>query len=92
MNEFIDGLIVRRPHENAPDFIKAKISIKREALIKWLQKHNDEWINGDIKVSRENKLYVQVNDWKPNKQQDEKTIAGQKIDTGSDIKLEDIPF
>lgn len=27
--EFVDGLIVKAPHERAPDFVKASISIKR---------------------------------------------------------------
>ena len=27
--EFLNGLIVKGPNENAPDYVKAKISIKR---------------------------------------------------------------
>ena len=50
--EFINGLMAKQPNENAPDFVKASISIKREELIAWLSSRNDEWINADIKESR----------------------------------------
>ena len=30
--EFIEGLFVKAPHENAPDFVKAKVNIKRNDL------------------------------------------------------------
>lgn len=64
--KFIDGLIFKAPHENAPDFIIAKISIKREDLLGWLQSQDGEWINADLKESREGKLYASVDDWRPN--------------------------
>lgn len=28
-NEFINGLIVKAPNDNAPEYVKAKVSIKR---------------------------------------------------------------
>lgn len=65
-NEFINGLIVKAPHDNAPDYVKAKVSIKREELIGWLNTRNDDWINADIKVSQTGKWYAAVDDWKPN--------------------------
>ena len=34
--EFIDGLFAKAPHPNAPDFIKANISIKREEMLNQL--------------------------------------------------------
>src|SRR5207342_3320309 len=42
--KFIDGLIFKAPHENAPDYVIAKISIKRQELIAWLQSQEGEWI------------------------------------------------
>jgi len=64
--QFIEGLIVKAPHENAPEYVKAKLSIKREELIAWLQSKDGEWINADIKVSQGGKYYAAVDDWKPN--------------------------
>ena len=63
--EFVDGLIVKPPHEKAPDFVKCTISIKRDDLTKWLQGKEDDWINLDVKVSLGGKWYAAVNDWKP---------------------------
>jgi hypothetical protein len=62
--QFITGLIVKAPHERAPEYVKAKLSIKREELIAWLQQQSGEWINADVKVSRGGKWYVAVDEWK----------------------------
>ncbi len=63
--KFIDGLIVKEPHQNAPEYVKAKLSIKREELIKFLQGQSGDWINADIKVSQNGKWYAAIDDWKP---------------------------
>ena len=67
-NKFIGGLIVKAPNERAPDYVKGRISIKREELIAWLQSEQGEWINADIKVSHGGKWYAAVDDWKPDSQ------------------------
>lgn len=74
--EFIDGLSFKAPKEGAPDFIKARGSIKREDLIAWLQAKDGDWINFDLKEAKGGKLYASVDNWKPdpNKQADR---AGQ---------------
>lgn len=64
--KFIDGLIVKAPNERAPEYVKAKLSIRREELIAWLQSQAGDWINADVKVSHGGKWYCQVDDWKPN--------------------------
>ncbi|MEN8252615.1 MAG: hypothetical protein ABFQ53_03480 [Patescibacteria group bacterium] len=63
--KFVDGLMVKKPHQNAPDFVKANLSIKREELITWLQGQSGEWINLDVKESQKGSWYAQVNDWQP---------------------------
>ena len=65
--KFIDGFFVKEPHANAPDFVKFKISMKREEVIAWLQGRDDDWINLDVKESRDGKLYAQIDAWKPDK-------------------------
>ena len=64
-NKFITGLFFKDPHENAPDFVMAKGSIKVRDLIDWLQQQDGEWVNFDLKRSRECKPYAQIDDWKP---------------------------
>lgn len=65
--EFVNGLLVKAPSEKAPDFIKCHISIKRKDLGNWLRERDDEWINLDVKVAKTGKWYVEVNNWKPKK-------------------------
>lgn len=83
-NKFINGLIVKKPADNAPDFVKGKISIKREELIKTLQGMTGEWVNADILESKETKKwYAKVDDWKP---EQKKSLSADEID------VSDIPF
>lgn len=63
--EFVNGLIVKAPHENAPEYVKAKLSIKREELIEWLEGKEGDWINLDLKESQGGKWYAAVDNWKP---------------------------
>lgn len=63
--KFINGLIIKAPNEKAPEYVKARISIRREELIEWLKSEQGEWINADIKVSQGGKWYAAVDDWKP---------------------------
>ena len=63
--EFVDGLIVKAPHEKAPEFVKCTLSIKRKDLGNWLRGKTDEWINVDVKVSQKGVWYCEVNNWKP---------------------------
>ena len=63
--KFVNGLIVKAPSDKAPDFIKCRISIKRKDLGNWLREQNEDWINLDVKVSKDGKWYAEVNGWKP---------------------------
>jgi hypothetical protein len=87
--EFIDGFFCKKPHENAPNFIKAKVNIKRRELLEWLASRQDDWINIDIKESREGKFYAEIDDWKPNSKMGGPPPA-QKSD--DEFINDDIPF
>lgn len=98
-NEFINGLIVKAPNEKAPEYVKARLSIKREELIGWLQTKSDEWVNADIKVSQNGKWYASVDNWKPNteaQRQDRPQRAAPakpaSFDDGFSDDIRDIPF
>ena len=85
--EFPKGLIVKAPRDNAPDFVKASISIKREELIEWLSSRDGDWINLDVKEANSGHWYASVNTFKP-KQQETKPGANVPAAEYSD----DIPF
>ena len=65
---FVDGLIVKAPHPNAPDFVKASISIKRADLGNWLRSRDEEWINVDVKESKGGNWYAAVSTFVPKQQ------------------------
>ena len=86
--EFVDGLMVKQPHEKAPDFVKMSISIKRKELGNWLRGKDDEWINIQVKESKNGKLYAAVDNWKPEQQQSQQSQQSAPVDDFDD----DIPF
>ena len=90
--KFIDGLSVKAPHENAPDFVKGKISIKRADLGNWLRGQTDEWINADIKVSKAGKWYVAIDDWKPDISQRQDMKQAPQSAPPADFDDSDLPF
>src|SRR5690606_10309364 len=63
--QFVEGLIAKAPNDRAPDYIKAKLSIKREELIAWLEQQDGDWINAEVKEGRSGKWYVAVDNWQP---------------------------
>lgn len=63
MSNFVNGLIYKPKHENAPDFVKGKLSINVKNLREWLDSQTGEWVNADIKQSKEGKYYIQVNEY-----------------------------
>jgi hypothetical protein len=68
--QFVDGLIIKflGPHGDrgsAPDFIKGKLSIKCVDLVAFMRQHqSDGWVNVDLKMSKNGKLYAELNSWK----------------------------
>lgn len=91
--EFINGLIVKAPNDGAPDYVKAKLSIRRAELIAWLNTKDGEWINADVKVSQGGKWYAAVDNWKPNGER-QAAPARQAPAAPDDLQFkdDDIPF
>ena len=89
--EFVDGLIVKAPHPNAPEFVKASISIKVEDLGKWLRARykasleNEGWINLDVKEAMSGKWYAAVSTYKPKAKEAPGTPRGEIDDMEDDI-------
>jgi hypothetical protein len=82
--EFIDGLSAKAPHEKAPDFVKARISIKLADFAQYLRdlkaKEPDaEWLNADVKVAKSGNWYIERDTWKPEKTQEPATADEDSI-------------
>lgn len=93
--KFIDGLTVKQPRENAPDFIKASLSFNIPKLIAWAKAQESEWVNADLKESREGKLYVQVNTYKKEAKRDDYRPPAAPQGRGAaedDFDSDSIPF
>ena len=73
--EFVNGLIVKAPHQNAPDFVKCAISIKVADLSEWLAGREEDWVNIDVKESKGGKWYAAVSTFKPKAREETKPGA-----------------
>lgn len=88
--EFVNGLIVKAPHEKAPDFVKASISIKVTDLILWLQDRSEDWVNIDVKESKGGKWYAAVSNFKP--KEETRSAAATKSRPNESFDDQDLPF
>jgi len=79
-NDFVKGVFLKTPHENAPDFIKRKVNIKVDEFIEYLQKHKNDsgYVNFDMKEAKSGHWYLQIDDWQPNSNQ-----SGNNSSSGS---------
>ena len=59
---FPDGFIFKKPREGAPKFVKGSMSVKVDEFITFLRKHSNKgWVNMDLLVSKNGKLYTKLN-------------------------------
>lgn len=65
--EFVKGIYWNEPSERSPDFIKGRLSFKVKDAIEYLQEKENEkgYVNVDVKVSRDGRTYLDLNDWTP---------------------------
>jgi len=90
-DNFIGGLFAKAPHERAPDFVKAGISIKLADFAQYLRElkatePDAEWLNIQIKESRGGKWYAEKDNWKPDAAQKAvKEAAKADADLDSDL-------
>lgn len=70
--EFPKGILFKTATEKSPDFVKGHISIKVIEFIDYLKLHECKgWVNFDLKKSKGGKLYLDLNDWKPEDKKDD---------------------
>lgn len=91
-NEFINGLIVKAPNDNAPEYVKAKLSIRIADLKAWLDTREGDWVNADIKVSQNGKWYAAVDNWKPKEGTSSSRPQREAPKQAAPAPDDDIPF
>lgn len=92
---FIDGMIIKKPHANAPDFVKCSMSFKMVDFIAFARKHQkDGWINADLKVSKDGKLYAELDTWEPKQDSggDDWSAPNKEPEAEAKGADDDIPF
>lgn len=92
---FVSGMIIKMPDDNAPDFVKLKLSFKLDEFGSWIgeQKRNDkdiEWINVEIKEGRSGKWYAERDMWKPDTSQPARQPA--RNGPPKNLPKDDIPW
>lgn len=81
---FPEGIYFKKPREGAPAFVKGDISIQPEKLYQWAKQYTNEkgYVNMDLKISKEGKLYLQLNTYGVvKKEEGEATPQELKADT-----------
>ncbi len=73
MSDLIGGLYPKPKNANAPDFVIGKLSINIRQFREWMVEHikanpGEDWINIDMKVSKQGKGYAVLDTWKPDTQ------------------------
>ena len=82
---FANGLIFKRPRENAPNFVKGTLSIRVSEFVEFLNKNaKNDWVNLDLKESKGLKLYFELNTWEKGLDKIEQEEL-EKIDSKKDI-------
>jgi hypothetical protein len=97
---FVSGMLVKLPDDNAPDFVKLKLSFKLDEFGPWVaaQKAGDsslEWINIEIKEGRSGKWYAERDMWKPDASQPARQPARRGPPKGvpaQPVPNDDIPW
>ncbi len=73
--KFVDGVYANRPHEKAPDFVKAHLSINTEQFLPFLTANTNAkgYLNLDILESKDGtKWYMTVNEYEPKPREETK--------------------
>lgn len=84
---FVEGLYIKKPNEQAPDFVKGKVSINVEKLLNFINFNKEHITNGylniDLLESKKGELYFKLNTWKAEDK-------AEKVDENT--PLDEIPF
>ena len=92
--DFIDGLFVKNPRENAPDFVKGSLSILVDKFIPYLKsKANAKgYVNIDLLVSQDGNLYAKLNGWKQSGDKAKTESIEHEMAEDVEINIDNLPF
>jgi hypothetical protein len=87
---FAKGIYARKPHENAPDFIKCELSFKLPDATQWLEQYpnNEGFVRVTVKEGKTGTWYCELNSFVPKKPEE----FGSDPDKITFDKKSEIPF
>jgi len=64
------------PRDEAPDFIKAKVGIKVDEFVEFLNANAKPsgWINFEMKESQDGRYYFELDTWEPKKKDNDEDV------------------
>jgi len=83
--EFVDGLRVYRPNDNAPAFVKADVVITRKELGNWLRTKDTDEIRIQLLESQKGVWYFAVNQYDRGEKPTDPAPDDAHFDPDSDI-------
>lgn len=80
-NIYPKGFFIKPAHENAPEFVKGRVSIKVEDFTNYLKEcgNSDGWCNFQL-LNGKNGLYLKLDTWTP-----EKKAEGSGVEDDDDL-------
>jgi len=91
---FVDGLRVSKPNDKSPEWVKLNFGANVDQLVAFLQKYKkqDGWVNFDLKKSKGDKLYLELNTFERKKKVNDGYVDGNGKTEEHEIKSNDLPF
>ena len=90
--KFANGLIFKRS-EKAPDYVIGSLSIKKSEFIPFLNSEQGDWVNLSIKLSKAGKYYIELDTWKPKKNDGANEVINEGVkETNIPATNDDLPF
>ena len=89
---FINGMFANKPHQNAPSFVKASVSINADDFIPFLEQNKNRtgYVNIDIKESKGGNYYAELNTWQPSAKDKEPEKKTGRVPTEVDYPEEEL--
>ena len=83
MAEMVKGFFLKTPHENAPDWVKRKVSVNVEQFSEYLRDHANEkgFVNFDLKEAKTGHWYLQLDKWKPSINENSDESPAPEVET-----------
>jgi len=89
---FVDGMRVKKPSQNAPEYIKANFGVNIGDFLNWANQHSKHgWVNFILKESKGGNLYCELDTWEkpadPSMGEVERPLETPKPDTKTSVGL-----